>query len=136
MDITSIQSVVDLQKDLTKQNNKITDTDFSKTLQKAMEEQNTDELKESCKQIESYMLSYVFKQMKDCMLTGDGITEKGDYEEMFEDNMIETLCESMVEAGGIGLADSMYKQMLSTYQAQNNLANTQSSSTNNIDQEI
>lgn len=125
MDITSIQSiqgVVDLQKDLSAQNNKVGNADFSETLQKAMEEQNTEELKESCKQIESYMLSYVFKKMKDSMLTGEGITEKGDYEEMFEDSMIETMCENMVEAGGIGLADSMYKQMLHTYQSQMNLS--------------
>lgn len=136
MDITSIQSVVDLQKDLTAQNNKVANTDFSETLQKAMAEQNTDELKESCKEIESYMLSYVFKKMKDSMLTGEGITEKSDYEEMFEDSMIEAMCENMVEAGGIGLADSMYKQMLSTYQAQNNLANEQAMHTSSVDQEI
>lgn len=136
MDITGIQSIVDLQKDLSTQNNKITDTNFSETLQKAMEEQNTDELKESCKEIEAYMLSYVFKQMKNCMLTGEGLTKKGDYEEMFEDNMIDAICENMVDAGGIGLADSMYKQMLSTYQAQNSLANTQNDNVSNINQEV
>lgn len=136
MDITSIQGVVDLQKDLTTQNNKVANADFSETLQKAMEEQNTDELKQSCKEIESYMLSYVFKKMKESMLTGEGITEKGDYEKMFEDSMIDAMCEDMVEAGGIGLADSMYKQMLSTYQAQNSLANTQTTATSSIDKEI
>ncbi len=136
MDITSIQSVVDLQKDLTTQNNKVASTDFSEALQKAMTQQDTEELKESCKEIESYMLSYVFKKMKDSMLTGEGITEKGDYEEMFEDSMIENMCKSMVEAGGIGLADSMYKQMVNAYQAQNNLSPAQNVRNNSIEEEI
>ena len=121
MEISSIQSVVDLQKKLTTDNNQVATTDFSDALQKALEENNTEELKEGCKEIESYMLSYVFKKMKSSMLTGDTYIEKGDYEEMFEDNMIEAVCKEMVEAGGIGLADSMYKQMVNTYQAQNAL---------------
>ncbi|WP_054739650.1 rod-binding protein [Cellulosilyticum ruminicola] len=136
MDITSIQSVSSLQKDLMTQNNKVVSSDFSNMLEKAMEKQDTDELKKGCKEIETYMLSYVFKKMKECMLTDEGITEKGDYEKMFEDNMIDVLCENMVEAGGVGLADSMYKQMLSTYQVQNNLTNTQNSQLDEIDKKI
>ena len=133
MDITSIQSMVDLNKDLTTQNSKVASTEFSETLQKAMENNDMDELKESCKEIESYMLSYVFKKMKESMLTGDSLVEKGDYEKMFEDNMIDAMCENMVEAGGIGLADSMYKQMVNTYKAQSQL---KAENAENINQEI
>ena len=134
MDILGVQSVVELQKDIVKQNNQVANTEFSDALEKAMSENDTEELKESCKQIESYMLSYVFKQMKNTMLTGDTLLGKGDYEEMFEDTMIEAMCENMVEAGGIGLADSMYKQMVDTYKAQQSLkSDTQ---INNVDQNM
>lgn len=136
MDITSIQGVTSLQKDLIAQNNKLVNGEFSDVLEKAMEKQDTDELKESCKEIETYMLSYVFKQMKKCMLTDEGITQKGDYEKMFEDNMIDALCEEMVEAGGIGLADSMYKQMLNTYKAQNSMNDTKNNQLEKINGKI
>lgn len=136
MDITNIQGITSLQKDLITQNNKLTNGEFSEVLEKAMEKEDTDELKESCKEIETYMLSYVFKKMKECMLTDEGITQKGDYEKMFEDNMIDALCEEMVEAGGIGLADSMYKQMLNTYKAQNSMNDTKNNQLEKINEKI
>ncbi len=136
MDITNIQGITSLQKDLITQNNKLTNGEFSEVLEKAMEKEDTDELKESCKEIETYMLSYVFKKMKECMLTDEGITQKGDYEKMFEDNMIDALCEEMVEAGGIGLADSMYKQMLNTYKAQNSMNDTKNNQLEKINGKI
>lgn len=136
MDITSIQGITSLQKDLMKQDNKLTNGEFSQVLEKAMKNEDTDELKESCKEIETYMLSYVFKKMKECMLTDEGITQKGDYEKMFEDNMVDALCEEMVEAGGVGLADSMYKQMLGTYQAQKALNESKDSQLEEMDSKI
>ena len=136
MDITNIQEITSLQKDLITQNNKLTNGEFSEVLEKAMEKEDTDELKESCKEIETYMLSYVFKKMKECMLTDEGITQKGDYEKMFEDNMIDALCEEMVEAGGIGLADSMYKQMINTYKAQNSMNDTKNNQLEKINEKI
>lgn len=136
MDITNIQGITSLQKDLITQNNKLTNGEFSEVLEKAMKKEDTDELKESCKEIETYMLSYVFKKMKECMLTDEGITQKGDYEKMFEDNMIDALCEEMVEAGGIGLADSMYKQMLNTYKAQNSMNDTKNNQLEKINGKI
>lgn len=123
MTITSIQDMNLLQNQLGTSHANISDTnDFNEALQKAIEEQDTEEIKDGCKQLESYMLAEIFKQMKKSMCTGDTLLGKGDYEEMFEDTMIETMCESMVESGGIGLADFMYRQITSTYGAQNNMS--------------
>lgn len=106
--ITSSQSIKDTMQ-LTQTLNQ--DVDFEETLQKAMEEKDNKKLKEACEQIETYMLTSIFKQMKESTKMGEGLMPKGDYEEMFEDQLVEKQCENMVKAGGIGLADMMYRQM-------------------------
>lgn len=85
--------------------------DFEEALQKAIEEKDNKKLKEACEQVETYLLTSLFKQMKESTKMGEELIPKGDYEEMFEEQLIEKQCESMVKAGGIGLADSMYRQM-------------------------
>lgn len=119
MDITSVQNTLALQKDMMNQSTSSTSgTNFEEVFKEALENQDDTKLREGCEELETYMLSYVFKQMKSTMLTGDRLVEKGDYEEMFEDQMIDTITKDMVKAGGIGLADSMYKQMVRSYKAQ------------------
>ena len=85
--------------------------DFSATLEEAIASEDKKKLKEACEQVETYMLTTIFKQMKSSTELGERLIEKGDYEEMFEDQMIDEQCKNMVKAGGIGLADMMYKQM-------------------------
>lgn len=120
--ITSIQDMASLQSQTGTSKTSISNaSDFNESLKKAIEEQDTKEIKEGCKELESYMLAEIFKQMKECMCTGETIFGKGDYEEMFEDTMIENMCESMVESGGIGLSDFMYRQITSAYSSQTNL---------------
>lgn len=84
---------------------------FEQSLQKAMAGQDDKALQEACKEMEAYMLSSLFKQMKASTQLGESLIEKGQYEEMFEDQLIDEQCKEMVKAGGIGLAASMYKQM-------------------------
>jgi flagellar protein FlgJ len=103
--------------------------DFDKVLKKAMDGKDDRALKDACSQLESYMLSQLFKQMKKSTVSEEGLIPKGDYEKTFEDYMINNQCEEMVKAGGIGLADMMYKQMITTYgkqaQAKDDTENTQ-----------
>lgn len=106
--ITASQSIKDTMQMTQNLNQGI---DFEETLQKAMAEKDDKKLKEACEQVETYMLTSIFKQMKESTKMGEELMPKGDYEEMFEDQLIEKQCESMVKAGGIGLADMMYKQM-------------------------
>ena len=94
------------------------ETDFENTLKKAMEKSDDKELKEACDELEGYMISMLFKQMKSSMLSGNSIIEKGDYETMFEDMHIDSLSKEMVKAGGMGLSDTMYKQMKQGYSCQ------------------
>lgn len=84
---------------------------FEGALQKAQDNQNQEELREACKQVEHYMLTSIMKQMKKSIEIGEPLIPKGDYEEMFEDQLVEAQCQEFVEAGGIGLAEMMYQQM-------------------------
>lgn len=90
---------------------------FEESFQKAIDQQDHKKLKEACEQVETYMITSIFKQMKKSTEMGERLIPKGDYEEMFEDYMIEEQCKYLTQAGGIGLADMMYKQMSTGTQA-------------------
>lgn len=85
--------------------------EFEKSLQQAIKDKDDKKLKEACEQIETYMLTSIFKQMKKSTEMGERLIPKGDYEEMFESYMVEEQCKAFTKAGGIGLSNMMYKQM-------------------------
>lgn len=115
MTITGVQDLALLKQEFSSETNGTESNAFSEKLEEAMANNDLKEVEESCKELEGYMLAEVFKQMKKSMLTGETLVEKGDYEEMFEDSMIENICNEMVEAGGVGLAKSMYAQITKAY---------------------
>ncbi len=92
---------------------------FEDALAQAVQNQDDKALKEACEEVETYMLTTLFKQMKASTKMGETLIEKGDYEETFEDFLVEEQCKQMVQVGGIGLADMMYKQMAAYNAAQN-----------------
>ncbi len=96
---------------ITEMTNSIQDTAFAEKLKQAMNTSEDEELKEACEQMESYMLSMIYKQMKNSIDTEDSLIPKGDYESMFEDYLVDAQVDNMVKAGGVGLADMMYKQL-------------------------
>ena len=85
--------------------------DFEAMLQSAVADQDDKKLRDACKQVETYMITSLFKQMKKSTEMGERLIPKGDYEEMFEDYLVEEQCKNIALSGGIGLADMMYKQM-------------------------
>ncbi len=84
---------------------------FQDALNNAMESGNDEEKMKACKEVESYFLSTIFKQMKDSLKISDPYIPKGEYEEKFEDMLIDEQCKSLTDSGGIGIAEMMYKQM-------------------------
>lgn len=122
MEISSVSSLLGMQQDLAASTSKeTTGEDFKNALNAAIENQDDTALKESCNELEAYMLSMVFKQMKQSMLSDDdedALIPKGDYTKTFEDTMINEVAKQMVEAGGIGLSDTIYKQIKSSYGVQ------------------
>lgn len=119
MDILGVSSNSLIDNEIKSQS--ISDVDgkaFEDTLKRAMEQNDDKELKEACDELEGYMISMLFKQMKSSMLSGNSLIQKGDYESMFEDMHVDNLSKEMVKAGGMGLSDTMYKQMKQIYSAQ------------------
>lgn len=128
MEISNVSSLLGMQQDLSKSTTEATGEDFKSALTKAIQNNDDDELKASCDEMEAYMLSMMFKQMKECMLSDDdedALIPKGDYTSTFESTMIDTMAENMVEAGGLGLSDLMYKQIKNTYGAQMQMSTEQ-----------
>lgn len=128
MEISNVSSLLSMQQDLSKSTTEATGEDFKNALTQAIQNNDDDELKASCDEMEAYMISMMFKQMKECMLSDDdedALIPKGDYTSTFESKMIDTMAENMVEAGGLGLSDLMYKQIKNTYGAQMQMSTEQ-----------
>lgn len=92
-------------------------TDFKDVFDKALENKDTTKLKDACKQLESYMVGMVLKQVKESLLEDDenSLIPQGDYTRIFADSMIDTFTDHLVKAGGIGFADQIYRQMAQVY---------------------
>lgn len=96
------------------------ETNFASALEEAMVKGSDSEIKEACDELASYMVSMVFKQVKQSMLQEDesSLLPKGDYIEMFEETMIDTVADEVVASGQIGISDMLYKQMKQAYSNQ------------------
>lgn len=85
---------------------------FEEALSQATGSKDQEALKEACMEVEQYMLSQIFKQMRASINSEDGLIPKGDYEKMVEDYLVDEQCKTICESGGLGLGEMMYKQML------------------------
>ncbi len=115
MDISSISayntSLMQLNIDKTEQSQT---QSFEDALNKAVDNKDAQELKEACKEFESYFVSYIFKQMQNSVNSinnGKGVINRSQGEEIFTEMLLEEYSETAAEHGGIGLADMMYKQL-------------------------
>ena len=88
---------------------------FEKLLEKAQQGKNDETLKEACREMEAYFIQQLFKTMKTSTQLGEGIIPKGQHEGIFEDMLIEEQSKEATKAGGIGLADMLYKQLSREY---------------------
>lgn len=91
---------------------------FGQLLEKAQLSDNEAKLKDACMEMESYFIQELYKIMKTSTQLGEGIIEKGQHEEIFEDMLIEEQSKEATKAGGIGLADMLYKQLSREHKSQ------------------
>lgn len=140
MDVSAISAALGMQKDLaTTQSTSANETAFKDVLTNALNSGEDEALKKACDDIETYMLSMLFKQVKESMLSDDedGLLPKGDYIKMFEGNMIQALAEETTKAGGVGFSKAIYDQMKISYASQMNVSKeNESKSINEIDSEM
>lgn len=84
---------------------------FRSALEKAVADQDETELKKACTEFEAYFIQTMFKEMRKTVHSEDGIFPKGQAETMFQELLDEENAKSAAKAGGIGLAEMMYRQM-------------------------
>lgn len=95
---------------------------FGQILENAQLGQDDEKLKEACREMESYFIQELYKVMRTSTQLGDGIMPKGQHEEIFEDMLIEEQSKEATKAGGIGLADMLYKQLSKEHASEQYLA--------------
>ncbi len=121
MDILNIGSLSDtvLTETTTKISNDQSKTQsFQSALDKAQKDYaaNGDEsaqrqLKKACVEMEAYFLNMMFASMRKTVGSSEGLFKKSKGEVIFQEMLDEEYTNNMALAGGIGLADMMYKQL-------------------------
>lgn len=87
---------------------------FEKALKEAAQNGDDEKLKETCQDFESIFLNMLLGTMRKTIPDG-GLVEKSNATSTFETMLDEEYAKSMAKAGGIGLADVLYKQLISKY---------------------
>ncbi|MCD4712836.1 MAG: rod-binding protein [Clostridiales bacterium] len=90
---------------------------FKDLLAKAAEEKDLEGLKKACMEFETYFINTLFKEMRSSS-EGTGLIEKSQARGMFEGMLDEEMSKKMSEAGGIGLADMLFKNLQKAYEAE------------------
>lgn len=115
MDITSINaynsSLFEATKAHTEQSKA---SSFEDYLNQTVENKDDEELKKACKEFESYFTGYIFKQAQKAVYSinqENSIVTRSQGEEMFTEMLIDEYSEISAEQGGLGLADTLYKQL-------------------------
>ena len=83
---------------------------FKSALDAALAKEDDKALRSACAEFESYFLYIMFKEMRKTINTKDSLFHSNT-EEMFQSLLDEEYGKSLAKAGGIGLADMMYRQM-------------------------
>lgn len=86
------------------------DDSFAEKLENAVRNNDDKELKKACQEFEGIMLNILYKQMKASIIRST-LVEKDPGTEIFESMMDEAIIEKASEAGGIGIAESLYRQL-------------------------
>lgn len=109
MDIGKIDGNLD-NNSLNIAKNKVNDDAFGKELQSAMDKKDDTAMKKVCKDFEGVLLNMMYKEMKATVSKSDLIpADPG--QDIFDSMMDDKLVDESSKAGGIGLADVLYKQL-------------------------
>ena len=68
-----------------------------------------DEMMNACKEFEAYMIEQVYKSMEKTIIKAD--EDENEYETYFGDMRIQQYAKSVVDQGGVGLAQQLYEAM-------------------------
>ena len=77
-------------------------------------------LKDACKGFESMFIQLMWKEMRKTV-PENSLFGESNGEKIFRDMLDTEMSDRMSEAGGLGLADVMYKQLTAQYQARKDM---------------
>lgn len=102
--------------------NKIESKNFEESLLNAQKSSDEKQLKKACVEFESYFLKMMLSSMKDTIDTSDSFIPKSNGEKIFEDMLYEEYADRAANSGnGIGLAQSLYKQLSANLKKPDNI---------------
>lgn len=78
-------------------------------------------LKDACRGFESMFMQMMWKEMRGTV-PENALFGQSQGEKIFKDMLNTEMVDRMSEAGGVGLADMMYKQLTAQYQAKHDMA--------------
>lgn len=111
-------SKIDSYQPISAEQKQTVETDaFKDMLTKAGEKKDLESLKKATMEFETYFINMLFKEMRSSS-EGGGLIEKSQARSMFEGMLDEEMSKKMSEAGGIGLADMLFKNLQKTYEAE------------------
>ena len=84
---------------------------FQDMLEQAAASQDSAELRRACVEFESYFTQLMFKEMRKTVPTENSLFPKSNAETIFQDMLDEEYAKRAAQAGGIGLADMLYRQL-------------------------
>ncbi len=110
MDISSISNADILREGMNIKLDEAKTNSFQEILERTASQNDTKQLKSACKAFESYFLYTMLKQMRSTV-PNDGVIPRSQAELIFQDMLDEETTKSAADAGGVGLADMLYKQL-------------------------
>ncbi|NMA02719.1 MAG: muramidase [Clostridia bacterium] len=89
---------------------KVGEQKFQDILKEAQKEQDDQKLKEACRQLESIFVHQMLSQMRNS-IPSDGYLQPNHGEKIFQDMLDQEYAQKISQAGGIGIADMIYRQL-------------------------
>lgn len=83
---------------------------FDEIYQKAVTEEDQKKLKESAQEFETYFINQILQEMRKSMPKSE-LFDESSTSEIYEDMIYEDMAKEISKAGGLGMADMLYKQM-------------------------
>ena len=87
------------------------DEDFAQAIEDAIRANDDAQLMDACKQFEAFFINMMFRAMRRTTDFGEGVMPRGTAETIFQEMLDEEKSRKLTEAGGIGLAVTMFNQM-------------------------
>jgi len=88
--------------------------EFEKLLDQAINKENEEEIKEACRQFESYFLNQLFNEMRKTIPESE-LFEASHGRKIYEDMLFQEYADEASKGTGIGLANMLYKQLSKNY---------------------